>query len=423
MDYAIIKKILRDSLRLDHVEYRQVPVLTVAHDSNRSFFFDGRYYSPLIDTLEDDLRARGVDCLSTARVISTIKGDNAYGDVRSPEGGFARALVQKRIVSLFSRGKYPYSSWEERVWGDILDSVGAKRLVGVLPSRELCVAAHRRGVWVADMQHGVIASQHPWYGATFRRADPPEHLPDAILCWDQGSAEAVREWTVSKGVATPVIGNRWLSRFRHDADGDQFASRVIAAFPDLPLESNQRRTVLLSLSWGEAEIPNGFIAEPLERAIRRTSDRLRWLIRLHPNQIIGFATDEGPRFKAYFDKALSGHAEWEWPTRAPLPIVLRKCDAHISWTSSVAIEASLAGIRTALLNPRLRTSMSNYFGYFRSAGTMDMVDPEEGAIVAWLEANVTGERCAALLDQGEAAYSHLLAFLSGESSEPPREGK
>ena len=55
MDYAIVRKILVDCLRRDREDYPRSNVLTVAHDNDRSLLHRGKFYSPLIDTIEDDL--------------------------------------------------------------------------------------------------------------------------------------------------------------------------------------------------------------------------------------------------------------------------------------------------------------------------------------------------------------------------------
>lgn len=414
MDYAIVRKILLDCFKLDSENYPRAKVLTVAHDNDRSLLHKGKYYSPLIDTIEDDLAKSGVKCVSVARIISTIKGDLSYGNVHSPEGRFARALMQKRLLGLLSRNGYPYSTPEEKAWGSVLDKTGATKVFGILPSRELCVACHKRGVWVADVQHGVIADTHPWYGQAFRAGDPVEYVPDAFLCWDYGSEEVIAKWARVKGAATHVIGNRWLARFVTRAPDDELVHELSTDYERATAEANDRKTILVSLSWGEDNIPNGFIVDGLEAAIRKTADRFRWLIRLHPNQVRGFATHEGPRFIEYFNDNLAGFAEWEWTTRAPLPVVLKGIDLHISWQSSVAIEAAQIGVKSALLNPRLRspTLHGDYYGYYRKIGLIDLVPETESDILAWIERSIDSRQTSESFDRFDGEYRKVLGFLS-----------
>lgn len=415
MDYKIVKKIARDCFRIDRIKYDRAPVLTVAHDNDRHFLYQDKFYSPLVSTMEDDLARRGVASVSVARIISTIKGEKSHGRVFSPEGAFARSLVGKRLRAALRRGRYAYSRSEEAIWDGILERTGARTVFGIQPSRELCVACHRRGIWVADVQHGVIAEQHPWYGAAFRGAEPAAWLPSAFLCWDEGSADVTRPWAGPKGVRSEVIGNRWLARFARPAPHDAMVRELHAA-SGLALAGAARPTILLTLSWGNHNIPNGFISDALEAVIRSTATRYRWLIRLHPNQIRGFATHEGPDFIRYFERRLRGCADWELATHAPLPVVLGQTALHVSWNSSVSIEAAQMGIRSLLLDPRLRSDqLRDYYTHYRANGMIELMEAEEGAIAAWIERHAGATLAPESFEPSEAAYGALLDMIAQRS--------
>ena len=415
MDLKIVGKIMRDVIRVDRVQYVRSEILTVAHDNDRSFLYRGKHYSPLIDTIEDDLRERGVaQCQSIARIISTIKGERSYGNVASPEGGFARALLHKRALGLSKRnGEYPFCSWEEDVWGYILDRTGARKVVAILPSRELCAAVHKRGLWVADVQHGVIADAHSWYGAAFRSSDPPEWVPDAFLCWDEPSADIINTWAAAKNAHATVIGNRWLVRFAKKAYGDRLVQEIADTYQPKIDALGDKPKILVSMSWGASNIPNGFLVDALAQVIKDTADSYTWLLRLHPNQLIGFATDEGARFAHYHATELGGAAVWDWVSSAPLPFLLGAIDMHISWHSSVAIEAAQCGIKSALLDPDVRTleSKSDYFNAYRAGGRIDMIPDDAASIRAWLQANRHSKTAPQSFDQPDANYTQLLDFL------------
>jgi hypothetical protein len=413
MDGSIIRKIVRDCFRWDHIVYPRTSVLTVAHDNDRSLFYRGRWYSPIVDTIEDDLHKRGVECVSIARIISRIKGDIAYGRVFSPEGAFARALVIKRALGYRLRGAYPYSGMEEAIWGRILDETGARKVIGIQPSRELCVASRKRGIWVADVQHGVIAESHPWYGQRYRGDDPMEHLPNAFVCWDLGSQQVIDRWAASRGVSTLVTGNRWVARFLQRRHDDVLVGDLFRAHEEKAINPTGKPTILVALSWGEVNIPNSFMIDSLRDVIRNTADRYHWFVRLHPNQLNGFATQEGRRFTNYFRANLDGFVDWEVATRSALPLILHHTDLHICWNSSVAIEASQIGIRSALLDPRLRSTAQkgDYFDYYRRAGMIDLVEETRPAIERWIEANLRSKAIPENFDVFDASYASLLDFL------------
>lgn len=412
MDHNIIKKILLDCFKIDTIDYERTRILTLAHDNDRSLFYNGKYYSPLVDTIEDDLARADVRCVSVARIISAIKGDLSYGNARSPEGRFARALVMKRLKGLFVRGRYPYSHMEERTWGKILDVTQAQKVIGILPSRELCVACRKRGIWVADVQHGVIAERHPWYGEKWRSIDPVEYLPHTFLLWDYGSERVIRKWSERKGIVPTVIGNRWVARFMKEEPHDRLVQELVARFRS-EAPPDERPTILVSLSWGDYNIPNGFIAEGLQQTIRNTSKRYRWFIRLHPNQLKGFASDESKRFFRYFADNIEGHAQWQLPTRYPLPVILRNVALNISWMSSVCIEAAQMGVRSALLNPRLRCAdeIGDYYEYYRGQGMVDLVHETEPAITQWIAKNLAQRAQPEDYTAFDREYRGLLDFL------------
>lgn len=414
MDYVIIKKIALDCFKIDTHEYPKSNVLTVAHDNDRSLMYRGKYYSPLIDTMEDDLAKSGVQCVSVARIISTIKGDVSYGKVFSPEGGFARSLIKKRLKGLIFRNQYPYSRAEEFVWGRILDKTGAKKVFGIQPSRELCMACHKRGIWVADVQHGVIADTHPWYGQAFRAQDVPDVLPSAFLCWDAGSKAVIDKWAQDKNIVTHVIGNRWLARFVRCDEADVMVRSLCEEYENHVPAVADRKTILVSLSWGNTNIENGFVPEGLEAVIKKTANRFRWLIRLHPNQVKGFASDEAPRFIGYFNNKLVGCAEWEAATSSPLPVVLQGVDLHISWNSSVSIEAAQIGIKSALLDPRLRSlgEWSDYYGHYREAGLINLESEEEPTIMGWIERNLDSKAKEEDFNVFDTEYQKILKFIA-----------
>ena len=180
------------------------------------------------------------------------------------------------------------------------------------------------------------------------------------------------------------------------------------------VNGDNRKTILVSLSWQEDNIPNSFLVDGLENVIRKTAHVYRWLIRVHPNQVKGFATDEGPKFVRYFGRKLLGYAEWEHATRAPLPVVLKNIDLHISWQSSVCIEAAQMGVKSALLNPSLRSPAlrGDYYTYYRQTGMVELIPEKEDDITSWVQRNIDSKRSPESFDEVNRCYRQLIDFLS-----------
>ena len=414
MDLSIVIKIFRDCFRWDRIHYPRADVLTVAHDNDRSLLHAERWYSPLVDTLEDDLRSRGLRCISVTRIISRIKGDLSYGNALSPEGAFARALVVKRVFGLLFRRRYSYSRMEERIWARILDETGVSSVVGIQPSRELCVACHKRGIWVADIQHGVISESHPWYGEAFRGKDPVKYLPDAFLVWDQGSKQVLDKWAIGKGIQTIVTGNRWVARFMMPRSDDVLVNDLLQQYASENINKTQKKAILVALSWGEVNIPNGFMVDELRDVIHETSSQYHWFVRLHPNQLNGFATHEGRKFSKFFEENLSNFVEWEVATKSPLPIILSQVDLVISWNSSVSIEASQFGLNTCLLDPRLRPggTRQDYYEFYKRRGFIHLIEPTKVQIRKAIDQYLKKEAREEDFDTHNVEYERLLVSLA-----------
>lgn len=413
MRLKILKKIFLDCFKIDNINYGESRILTIAHDIDRSFLYDGKFYSPLISTIEDDLKKFGIECVSVARIISTIKGDKSHGRVYSPEGGFARALIKKKIKGLFLRNSYPYSNSEEKVWTRILLNTNAKKVIAIMPSHELCAACHKLNVWVADVQHGVIAKNHPWYGKKFKEKVNVNFLPDCFLLWDKYSSEVLEEWVDKSKIDLKIIGNRWISRFKKLDVEDTLVSHVYSNFiKEFSITNDSRKSILVSMSWGEEGIPNGILSDNIISLIQKTYKKYRWLLRLHPNQMIGFATEESKKFIDIFKSKLEGKAEWEYPSKAALPLLLKACSLHISWNSSVGIEAAMLGVKSAALDPRLRSTFADdYYKYYHLDGYISFIPDNESSIHEWIIGNINEIGIPGNYETMDIEYLKFLDYL------------
>lgn len=393
MDYKIVAKVLLDAFKIDRIDYPTCDVLTFACDNDRYIDLDGKMYSPLINTIEDRLSLKGLSCTSISRIASVIKGDLSCGRVYSPEGAFARAMIIKRLKGLLTKnGRYPFSHMEVKVWEHILDATKAKAVVAILPSRELCFVCRRRGLWVADIQHGVIADEHYWYGESFRKDDPVEWLPNAFMVWDGGSHKVIEKWAAMKGVNVDIIGNPWVYRFRNPSLEDVVVDKLSEKYY---VERNGKPSVLVSLSWGGHGLDNRYMHPSLEQFIRNTVNEYNWRIRLHPNQLRGFAADEGAGFVKYFNEAFpSGAVEWKNTTSMPLPLLLSGIDLHVTWLSSVCMEASYFGVPSLVLSPKVQTGggAESYYNYLSEAGYVTKAMPDLENIEKWFAERKGGGR-------------------------------
>ena len=210
----------------------------------------------------------------------------------------------------------------------------------------------KAGIWVADVQHGVIADSHPWYGERFGATSPVEYAPTPFSVGTRETQEVIIAGPLEKGISTLVTGNRWDRRFLHPRPDDILVQELSRAYEAHRINSEGKPSILVTLAWGVRNIPNGFMVDELRDVICSTSQRFHWFMRLHPNAVNGFASHEGRRFTGSIATIGRLRREQRGESPTPLPIILKKhSDLHVSWGSSVSIEAAQLGLRSVLLDP------------------------------------------------------------------------
>jgi len=108
--------------------------------------------------------------------------------------------------------------------------------------------------------------------------------------------------------------------------------------------------------------------------------------------------------------------EWSVTTRSPLPVVLAHADLHISSFSSVGIEAAQMGVKSAMLDPRLRvqgnSEYDKFFRYYREKGMIYFVEETEDKILNWIEKNLNNKKMPEDFDRYDQEYAKLIDFLA-----------
>ena len=72
------------------------------------------------------------------------------------------------------------------------------------------------------------------------------------------------------------------------------------------------------------------------------------------------------------------------------------------------------GIRTALLNPRLRSidEIGDYYQHYRSIGMVELVQENSTEIERWINANMEREGVPEDYSQYDQAYANVINFLA-----------
>ncbi len=223
-------------------------VLFVRNDNDCAYIHDGQAYAHTIDSMCELCVGIGLITRSVATPYSKLTGMRAFN---SPVTFNRYALIIK-FLSIFIKivlGNKNSCDWviqqRMKLWERILDRAAPRFIIGVQPDAGLCKASKNKNILVYDLQHGVIADEHAWYGEKFRLSTPHEDLPDGFLCWDDLSANALRKWAPQKGIDVRVIGNPWFLRFYKKKQGDSLVNK--ATFSK-SIFNNNHPTILYTLS-------------------------------------------------------------------------------------------------------------------------------------------------------------------------------
>lgn len=196
-------------------------------------------------------------------------------------------------------------------------------------------AAHRLGLPVVDLQHGLQGRGHPAYDAWGPRAAAGSAgFPDRFWVWGERDAAALAQGSPAAvgREAISLAGNRWLASWV--AGADPLAEREVARAARLV---DGRRALLVTL---QHRVPYRDVLEPLLRAAPK--DWI-WLVRLHR------AMAETPeRVEAQLRAATGARVEAVAATRRPLQAWLRVCDWQLTGFSTCALEALPFGVPTLL---------------------------------------------------------------------------
>jgi hypothetical protein len=315
-------------------------------------------------------------------------GSLAWGYAHSANRRFFRNFLWKKGCKALGR-----HAAAERMdidfYADLLARTGASSMVGIGLPKAAILAARRRGVKTVEVLHGYGYSSLPWgWDAT-----PPDRLPDAVIAFDDLSARTFGA-LAAKGMEVFRIENFWYRMFRD--------ARQRATLPDVwrqepPWIPKDKKVILVSTSWGYDgdHGPYGFFAGILENglfprelldAINLAGDDFYWLFRLHPVQLAG---ERSQRYsKILNDVCLHApNSEWHKASRAPLPLVLQHCHAHISMISMTAYDAAFMGLKSLMLCPTLRPSGANelMFSDLKAQGYVQLGTFSAGEMVSWLK--------------------------------------
>jgi hypothetical protein len=380
-------------------------VLLVRHDNDCSYNYQEKAYSHLLDTVGELCTRKKLKVGSVATPFSKLTLDKAFYSPVSFNVSLIFAEIKRKLMIVFKNevlATEEYDKFRVNLWNKILARAKPKIVVGIQPDQYLCKAGKAKGIPVFDFQHGVISSEHLWYGKEYRLNKPIETLPDGFLCWDERAVETLSEWTRDKGIIILKVGNPWFARFSYPKKNDFL---VQEAFTKVNSLFDERPCILVSLQWGLKELHpdrniDGMLVPELRDVIKNNINDYNWILRLHPVQMRGDGKNKAIKYLSD-NYGLENTEKWLIASELPLPAILTKTDLHITYYSTVVIESAWMGIKSGLLSEELSDGgkYQNYYLYERKMGLADILPHDSNQIKNWIAFNLKeGKKKPMLID-------------------------
>jgi hypothetical protein len=298
-----------------------------------------------------DLLSRGDQVPALARTYSYARANERVGraTARKPLPEAARARIAEFVATCFDRidfdvpeaartraiddvvGRADRAAASVDQFRRLLDRVQPRRIymqTAAYGSKSpLIREAHRRGIGVAEPQHGWIGSSHAAYnfGAAMSHGELREHLPDTLLTFGEFWGRGIR----FPGRVVP-IGKPALDR----------ASRAAAAYDDRP-----RRVLFVSTR---------FAYERVEEVVLALRDALPdgWTVAVRPHP------SERARIRASLPR-LQGQAGIEFDESSDAGASLANSRAVVGFSSTMLYEALAYGCHVAVVESAMASAYAD----------------------------------------------------------------
>lgn len=347
--------------------------LIFVHDDNYGLTVDSKKYCQIADPLARDIRACGFEVqivrypgsqLLSKHLKNKSFNINIIFAVFYALGFFlTRDKKQAKLIS----------------WYLLFKGFGCNVAYAFMPSHFFCRAAKLAGVYVYDLQHGVITPSDPYYQLCFDSSRGSDATPDAILFLYRTSYDF---W---KNQRLPI-------------EIDHIGSPYLADLPSFPVSANNDQcfhsfSILFTqqadfgLSWGvEGNCDGQWYTCGLPASIVSVlfsfKYPVRLVIRLHPLSQVPIS-----EVMAIFRDIPSWHKVKVVSSRdVPLLTHLAEASLHITNHSAVVFEAAEYGVPSVVLSQS--TEIKDQFGHLSMQGLVDFSSNRQGCLLQSLRPHV-----------------------------------
>ncbi len=346
-------------------------------DHDLGYTFNNKLYAQILDSLDIILKKHSVTTLSVALPGSNNFGNVTFSNSISVNGIIYRSHILERCLFKLRLNTLFGKNIVVSTWKRILSKTNAKLIIAIQPTPELCIAATELNICICDYQHGIISNEN-YYGSSYRQKFNNTGWPNYILCWNTNSKKWVEENILPNSIPI-LVGNPWYLLFKNN-----LYQNYLKINYDIKkyIRNINNPTILVSLQWGlESVSENNEIGinNALFQLISNKDLSINWLIRIHPISLNSKLYVS--KMKTIFSKI--ENVEWEETSKAPLPLVLKNTDLHITSHSAVTIEAEWYNIKTALINSN-HSLLYDYFEKQINKGIANIVEPSYESILLWI---------------------------------------
>lgn len=340
-------------------------VLFYCHDNSRTTVVNNLLFAPILDPIIEIIENKASH-LTYAGPFSILFGQKCFGNVvmynRSLLIAYVVRIIKYRRNTVVDIKSDPVIGH----WKRVLEIVQPKIILGINPPVELCIAAKRKNIWVADIQHGVISFGN-YYDVHKRENIKQLGWPNAILCWDEFSKSFIQR-NFSKYVDTFVIGN------------PSFYSPSLNSIKSKSIFNKSTPSILVTLQYANKEAGTGDktfqqigIQSSLLNFILEHGSQYNWYLRLHPAVLNNKRDVIYKIFESIFKEC--PNVDWVVCNSMHIHAVLQECIAHVTYNSASVRDASLFGIKSALLD-KDETRVYTYFADLFSQRLVSIESPE-----------------------------------------------
>lgn len=372
---------LKDSLKtLDSCD-----VLLFCHDADRGLSLNGKAYSPILDSVREDLEGRGFKCQTVARPWSVLVENKGHGYPLAMNRNYFMAMIKNKIFKLISKDSHGViNGFFFELYKTIMDIANPRIVISIGACDVMCRAARVNKIFHVEILHGVGYTFLPW------KWEEKEimNLPQGILSLDEVSAKSFSPLQ-RKGIDIKVIPHPFIKRFigpKKNIHPEWIINNSI----------DYSKQIIFSFSWGYAGdhgdyeefagvLRNGLFPDVLYDVVRYTRSSVFWRFRLHPVQLRQKKYNYVMDFMDDF-VANNQNCEWRESSRMPYPSLAAVCDGNISMNSMSCYDAAYMGVTSLILCPTVQPGgiYSDYFEDLVAQGYVTKELPRLEMIRDWV---------------------------------------